>query len=51
MKAIKSTLGHMLNSTLVQGTKTTLSYAELCTTLATVASIVNDWPIGVRSMT
>ena len=40
----------MLNSTLV-GTKPTLSYAELCTTLARVASIINDRPIGVHSMT
>ena len=40
----------MLNSTLV-GTKPTLSYAKLCTTLARVASIVNDRPIGVCSMT
>ena len=50
VKAVKTTLGHMLNSTLV-GTKPTLSYAELCTTLARVASIINDRPIGVRSMT
>lgn len=51
VKAVKSTLGHMLNSTLVQGTKPTLTYAELCTTLARVASIINDRPIGVRAMT
>ena len=50
VKAVKTTLGHMMNSTLI-GTKTTLSYAELCTTLARAASIINDRPIGVRSMT
>ena len=50
MKAVKTTLGHMLNSTLI-GTKPTLSYAELCTTLARAASIINDRPIGVCSLT
>ena len=50
VKAVKTTLSHMLNSTLI-GTKPTLSYAELCTTLARAASIINDRPIGVRSLT
>ena len=49
VKAVKTTLGHMMNSTLI-GTKPTLSYAELCTTLARAASIINDRPIGVRSL-
>ena len=49
MKAVKTTLGHMMNSTLI-GTKSTLSYTELCTTLARAASIINDRPIGVRSL-
>ena len=49
MKAVKITLGHMMNSTLI-GTKPTLSYAELCTTLARAASIINDRPIGVCSL-
>ena len=39
----------MMNSTLI-GTKPTLSYAELCTTLARAAIIINDRPIGVCSM-
>ena len=50
VKAVKTTLSHMLNSTLI-GTKPTLFYDELCTTLARAASIINDRPIGVRSMT
>ena len=48
VKAVKTTLGPIMNSTLI-GIKPTLSYAELCTTLARVASIINDRPIGVRS--
>ena len=50
VKAVKNTLGRMMNSTLI-GTKPTLSYAELCTTLARAASIISDRPNGVRSLT
>lgn len=39
----------MFNSTLV-GCKPTLTYTELCTTLARAASIINFRPIGIRRL-
>ena len=50
VKAIKSTLAHILASTLINS-KPTLTYAQLCTLLARAATIVNDRPVGVRSLT
>ena len=48
--ALKHTLEHLLANTLISG-KPTLNYAELCTLLARAASVVNDRPIGVKSLT
>ena len=48
--ALKHTLEHLLANTLMAG-KPTLNYAELCTLLARAASVVNDRPIGVKSLT
>ena len=50
VKAIKLTLNHILASTLIGG-KPTMHYAELQTILATAANIINDRPVGVRSLT
>ena len=50
MRTIKCTISHMLTST-VNGEKPTLNYAELGTLLAKAANIVNDRPIGVKSLT
>ena len=48
--ALKHTLEHLMANTLITG-KPTLNYAELCRLLARAASIVNDRPIGVKSLT
>merc|ERR1712120_68975 len=48
--ALKSTLNHLLANTIVSE-KPTLHYAELQTVLSRAANIVNDRPIGVRSLT
>ena len=48
--ALKHTLEHLMANTLITG-KPTLNYAELCTLLARAASVVNDRPIGVKSLT
>ena len=50
VKALKSTLAHMLASTLINS-KPTITYAALTVVLARAASIVNDRPIGIRSLT
>merc|ERR1712105_7251 len=50
VKALKSTLNHMMTSTIISK-KPTLSYAELFVLLSRAASIVNDRPIGVRGLT
>ena len=50
VKAVKSTLKHVMESTLI-GSKPTLHYAELCTLLAQCANIVNDRPISIRTLT
>ena len=50
VRAIKRTVSHMLAST-VNGEKPTLNYAELGTLLAKAANVVNDRPIGVKSLT
>ena len=50
VQSIKKTLNHMLATTLVGG-KLTLHCAELQTILARAANIINNWPIGVRSLT
>ena len=41
---------HGLYGSTVIGGKPTIHYAELCTLLARVAIIVNDRPVGVRSL-
>merc|ERR1711942_110857 len=43
-------VAHMLAST-INGQKPTLNYAELGTLLAKAANVVNDQPIGVKSLT
>ena len=48
--ALKSTLNHLLANTIMEE-KPTLHYAELQTLLSRAASIVNDRPIGLRSLT
>ena len=48
--SLKSTLNHLLANTIVSE-KPTLHYAELQTLLSRAANIVNDRPIGVRSLT
>ena len=50
MAALKHTLEHLMAGTLVTG-KPTLNYAELCTLLSRAASVVNDRPIGIKSLT
>merc|ERR1711895_79347 len=50
VRAIKRTISHMLAST-VNGEKPMLNYAELATLLAKAANIVNDRPIGIKSVT
>ena len=50
VKAIKSTLSHMMASTLIGG-KPTITYAALMVVLARAASVVNDRPLGIRSLT
>merc|ERR1711888_73542 len=48
--ALKSTLNHLLANTIVTE-KPTLHYAELQALLSRAANIVNDRPIGIRSLT
>ena len=48
--ALKHTLKHLLANTLITG-KPTLNYAELCTLLSCAVSVVNDRPIGIKSLT
>ena len=50
VKAMKSTLSHMMAATLINS-KPTITYAELAVVLARAASIINDRPIGLRSLT
>ena len=50
VKAMKNTLGHMMTSTII-GTKATVSYVELTVILSRASSIINDRPIGVKSLT
>ena len=50
VKAIKSTLAHMMASTLIGG-KPTIAYAALMVVLTRAASVVNDRPLGLRSLT
>ena len=47
---LKSTLNHLLANTIITE-KPTLHYAELQSLLSRAANIVNDRPIGVRSLT
>ena len=49
VKATKSTLQHVLASSIV-ATKPTINYAELTVLLSRVSSIINDRPLGVRSL-
>ena len=50
VKAMKTTLSHMLASTIIN-TRPTINYASLAVVLTRAASIVNDQPIGLRSLT
>ena len=48
--ALKSTLNHLMANTII-AEKPTLQYAELQVLLSRAANVVNDRPIGVRSLT
>ena len=48
--AMKHTMEHLLANTLIND-KPTINYAELCTLLSRAASVVNDRPVGIKSLT
>ena len=50
VQVTKKTLAHVLTKTLISE-KPTMNYAKIQTFLAEVDNVMNDCPIGVRSLT